>query len=70
MNDKHIATYITEPDIIDIYRCSCGWESKPYYDGAEFAYQEWKRHVAESQDEDTKERTNAGSQTTGDERHQ
>jgi len=32
-------------DIVDQYECPCGWKSKPYYDGAEYAYAEWKRHA-------------------------
>ena len=33
MNDRHV--------------CSCGWESLSYHDGAEFAQQDWVRHIQE-----------------------
>lgn len=25
--------------------CACGWESHGYFDGAEFAWDDWKRHI-------------------------
>ena len=25
--------------------CACGWESPPYWDGAEYAYNNWKAHL-------------------------
>ena len=47
----HIGTYIEEPGLMDSYRCSCGWESSPYFDGAEYARQEFELHkrVAEKE---------------------
>lgn len=32
-------------DIIDEYECGCGWKSGPFYDGAEYAYAKWRRHI-------------------------
>lgn len=29
----------------DSYSCSCGWESNIFWDGADFARHEWRRHV-------------------------
>lgn len=34
-------------DLLDQYGCSCGWRSRTYYDGAEYAIQDWRRHVQE-----------------------
>jgi hypothetical protein len=42
---KHVPTkYVESAGLIDMYKCSCGWQSNPYYDGAEYAYAEWQRH--------------------------
>lgn len=49
MTDKHWPTRVIEPDMIDSYKCSCGWESKHYYDGAEHAYAEWQRHKEQAE---------------------
>jgi hypothetical protein len=32
-------------DMIDQYQCACGWRSKPYYDGAEYAHADWVSHI-------------------------
>lgn len=32
--------------MLDQIICSCGWESATFFDGAEYAHSEWKRHVA------------------------
>ena len=32
--------------MLDQIICSCGWESETFFDGAEYAHSEWKRHVA------------------------
>lgn len=33
-------------DMIDELECPCGWKSGPYFDGAEYAHAEWKKHAA------------------------
>lgn len=33
--------------MLDQIICSCGWESRTFYDGREFAYAQWRRHVGE-----------------------
>ena len=30
----------------DKIKCSCGWESRGYWDGAVFAWEAWREHVA------------------------
>lgn len=35
-------------DICDALACACGWVSKSYYDGVEFAYADWAQHVLEA----------------------
>ncbi len=42
---EHNATYVCEAGMIDLYKCSCGWESHPYFDGADYALRAWKRHI-------------------------
>ena len=44
---KHVPTYFTDGGMIDQYRCSCGWQSAPYFDGAEYAMADWKKHKEE-----------------------
>jgi CDGSH-type Zn-finger protein len=34
--------------MIDQAFCSCGWESHPYFDGAEYARQEFAAHEKQS----------------------
>ena len=29
----------------DSYHCSCGWKSKPYWDGADLAHNDWLEHI-------------------------
>jgi CDGSH-type Zn-finger protein len=41
----HVGKYKEEPGLIDLWVCSCGWESNPYYDGAHWAEAEFKRHL-------------------------
>ena len=36
--------------MLDQIKCSCGWESKTYFDGDVYAYYEWKKHVKETED--------------------
>ena len=45
---EHLCTSIYETDMLDAVKCSCGWQSKWYYDGEHYAYGEWKRHVKET----------------------
>lgn len=46
--NDHTPKYVEEAGLIDEYHCSCGWKSGPYYDGAEFAYNAWKKHARQS----------------------
>lgn len=32
----------------DQVECFCGWKSPGYWDGAEYAWDEWRKHVAEA----------------------
>ena len=36
---------MTGAGLIDQASCSCGWESRPYYDGRDLAQEEWETHV-------------------------
>lgn len=43
-------THMPKPgsrNIVDYCYCSCGWESRGYWDGMELALQEWIAHQAE-----------------------
>ncbi len=31
----------------DLVRCSCGWKSTEYWDGLEYAWDNWVKHVAD-----------------------
>ncbi len=42
---EHTGSTVSE-HMTDQHRCSCGWESAWYFDGAEFAKDEWRAHVA------------------------
>ena len=35
---EHWAKVVYQPDLLDTVECSCGWKSRVYYDGREFAY--------------------------------
>ena len=35
--------------MLDQIICSCGWKSKTYFDGREYAMMEWRQHVKTSQ---------------------
>lgn len=41
----HRFTFADIGEMLDQIQCSCGWESKTYFDGREYAYAEWRRHV-------------------------
>lgn len=41
----HEGTYWPCGYMGDQWKCSCGWESRKYWDGAEYAHEEWKAHV-------------------------
>ena len=48
MSEKR--THMPKPGsrgIVDYCQCSCGWESRGYWDGMEYALDEWKAHQAE-----------------------
>lgn len=40
---EHIAT-MGGDGMVDQVTCSCGWEGNPFFDGAEYAMNEWQRH--------------------------
>lgn len=40
------AKYVDNGPFIDQYKCTgCGWETKCYYDGAEYAISDWNRRL-------------------------
>ncbi len=45
---EHKAKMTEDGPMIDVCKCSCGWESKPYFDGAEYAYRDWQKHAAKA----------------------
>jgi len=46
--EAHTCEFIEEAGLIDLCKCSCGWLSSPYYDGREYAYRDWRKHVESS----------------------
>lgn len=42
---KHVGEYEGRGHMLDGWKCSCGWRSAPYFDGAEYAKNEWEAHV-------------------------
>jgi hypothetical protein len=36
--------------VTDIGKCSCGWQTVPYFDGKEYAYLDWKNHSRKKHD--------------------
>jgi len=36
---------ITSSGVYDACVCSCGWKSKQHWDGREWAYDEWVKHI-------------------------
>ena len=40
----HIPKY-TGVGLSDQYECSCGWKSSGYWDGSEWAWDEWIKHA-------------------------
>jgi len=45
---EHKGEYVSCGWMLDGWKCSCGWESNSFFDGAEYAESEFKRHVAEA----------------------
>lgn len=43
---NHIG-FATSEGMTDWHECSCGWKSKPCFDGAEYAQQDWVKHILE-----------------------
>lgn len=41
----HVASYESAGHISDLFSCSCGWKSRSYWDGAEYAFDEWLKHA-------------------------
>lgn len=46
--EDHVGSYREAGWLLDQWVCSCGWESEVYYDGYEFAKEEWEKHVESS----------------------
>ena len=44
-NLGHTPKYIGESSMSDQFICSCGWESRGYWDGIEYAWDEWLKHA-------------------------
>ena len=42
---NHVGRYKLLGFMSDAWECSCGWESPAYWDGAEYAEADWKRHA-------------------------
>ncbi|TSC59678.1 MAG: hypothetical protein LiPW15_698 [Parcubacteria group bacterium LiPW_15] len=43
---EHVPT-MTSDGMNDQMECSCGWKSRGYWDGADYAEKEWRDHVAD-----------------------
>ena len=43
--ENHKGRCKSDAALCDWFVCSCGWESRHYWDGADFATEEWKKHV-------------------------
>lgn len=37
----------------DWVECACGWESQEYWDGEEYAFSEWQKHIKAGKAEPT-----------------
>lgn len=48
----HTCVMVCEPDLLDSCVCSCGWRSLTYYDGVEFAYAAYSKHLADVQNQE------------------
>jgi hypothetical protein len=44
-DDAHEGNYEDRGHMLDGWKCSCGWKSQTYFDGAEYARTEWKKHI-------------------------
>jgi len=42
---RHVPTTREVSYMIDQCFCSCGWESTRYWDGTEYAFDEWIKHA-------------------------
>lgn len=42
----HVGRHVETPGLLDSFECSCGWKSDGFFDGAEYARSQWKKHVA------------------------
>lgn len=40
----HVPEYVSK-GMSDNFVCSCGWKSNGYWDGAEWAWDEWEKHA-------------------------
>ena len=49
VEQDHIPTY-KGGLMSEYYVCSCGWESNAFWDGIDFAMEEWRRHVLKEYD--------------------
>lgn len=50
MTDAAKPQHVGEPTVKhsnDYVKCSCGWKSEGYWDGMVYAWDEWRKHVAD-----------------------
>lgn len=45
----HEGRYKSAGYMLDQWVCSCGWESEPYFDGEEYAREDWEKHKQQIQ---------------------
>jgi len=42
--------------MLDQIICDCGWKSATFYDGREYAYAQWKRHIKDDHNDQVRVR--------------
>lgn len=42
---EHVGSYDSRGPMVDGWKCSCGWKSADYFDGAHYAEAQWKKHA-------------------------
>ena len=45
---EHAVSWLDVGGMLDQCQCSCGWTSDTYFDGREYAFAEYQRHVRQS----------------------
>ncbi|MEK7602078.1 MAG: hypothetical protein AAB472_01140 [Patescibacteria group bacterium] len=48
MQAGHAGSYKEAGHMCDSYSCSCGWKSTGYFDGYEYAYDDWVKHLIQN----------------------